>query len=60
MDGVVDGAVVGGFGVVGLGLGLVCWLTADGAGCGLDMDGWAGSSPPVVVSSAALAAVAIK
>ena len=58
MDGVVEGAVVGGFGVVGLGLG--CWLTADGAGCGLDVDGWAGSSPPVVVRSAALAAVAIK
>ena len=56
MDGVVGGTVVGGFGIVGLG----CWLTADGAGCGLDMDGWAGSSPPVVVRSAALAAVAIK
>jgi len=54
--GVVEGAVVEGFGVLRLG----CWLTADGAGCGLDMDGWAGSSPPVVVRSAALAAVAIK
>ena len=56
MDGVVEGAVVGGFGAVGLG----CRLTADGAGHGLDVDGRAGSSPPVVVRSAALAAVAIK
>ena len=56
MAGVVEGTVVGGFGVVGLGR----WLTADGAGWGLDMDGWAGSSPPVVVRSAALAAVAIR
>ena len=58
MDGVVEGAVVGGFGVVGLGLGR--WLTVDVAGRGLDVDGWAGSSPPVVVRSAALATVAIK
>ena len=62
MDGVVEGDVVGGFRVVGLksGLGLGCGLTADGAGCGLDLDGWADWSPSVVVTSAALAAVAIR
>ena len=58
MEGVVEGAVVGRFGVVGLGLG--CGLAADGVGCGLDVNGWADSSPPAVVTSAALAAVAIR
>ncbi len=56
VDGGVEGAVVGGFGVVGLG----CWLTADGAGRVLDVDGCTSSSSPVVVTSAALAPVAIR
>jgi hypothetical protein len=59
-DGVVEGGVVGGFEVVGLGLGLGCGLTADGAGCALDVDGRADWPPSAVVTSAALAAVAIR